>query len=638
VSGHPWEAQGVFNGCPVRKDGKVYLVYRALSLPHHKPPHRGFIPVSSIGIAESEDGLHFHDRRQLVIPEQEWESYSCEDPRVTYLDGKFLIAYTAVANHPPSADEIRIGLAISKDLEKVEERHLVTHFNSKGMAIFPERIGNKVWAVLTVHTDDPPARISLASFDKVEDLWNRGRWEEWYKNLEENSLTLQRSPEDHIEVGAPPIKTERGWLLFYSYIDRYFIPEKRLFTIEALLLDLSNPLKVIARTNHPLLVPEEYYEKVGYVQDVVFPSGALKVDDGNVLLYYGGADTVCCVAQVDLAGLLAQLLERTGTPKFVRAIENPTIVPERPWEARGVFNPAAVRLADRVHIVYRAQSQDGTSVLGYASSHDGIQIDYRSPEPIYVPREEFELKQRPGFSGCEDPRLTVVGDRIYMCYTAFNGNGPPRVALTSIEVDDFLGMKWNSWEKPVLISPPGLDDKDACVFPEKVKDPKSGEEMYLLVHRLGLDMDYALVPSLDFDGNTWLEECQWIRPRRGSWDSVKVGLAAPPFKTEEGWIMLYHGVDDASTYRVGAVLLSLQNPLEVIGRTEEPIFEPEEKYEKQGMVNNVVFPCGSVNLGGKTYIYYGGADRVIGVASLETNRLLGALLPKRNGGTSLWKD
>ena len=128
-----------------------------------------------------------------------------------------------------------------------------------------------------------------------------------------------------MEVGAPPIKTKYGWLLFYSYILKYFTQD-RLFTVEAILLDLNEPFKIIARTKYPLLVPEEYYEKVGSVSNVIFPSGALKVKN-RVYLYYGAADIVCCVAFVDLNMLLEKLLREIETPKFLRAKENPIIIP-----------------------------------------------------------------------------------------------------------------------------------------------------------------------------------------------------------------------------------------------------------------------------------------------------------------------
>ncbi|MEM2921410.1 MAG: hypothetical protein QXF26_03740, partial [Candidatus Bathyarchaeia archaeon] len=285
---HSWEAQAAFNGCPVKKDDKIYLIYRGLSLPHYHATPRTLIPVSNIGIAVSKDGLDFHDRKLLVVPEKVWERFGCEDPRVTYFDGRYFIFYTALSNYPPTHDDIKIGVAITRDLRKIEEKHLVTHFNSKAMALFPDRIENKIWAVLTVHTDRPPSYICLASFDKIEYMWDKGYWEEWYKNFEKHALPLLRSPADHVEVGAPPIRTRAGWLLFYSYIRRYFTRDK-LFTVEAVLLDLRDPLKIVARTKYPLLVPEEYYEKVGYVPDVVFPSGALHVKN-RIYLYYGAAD------------------------------------------------------------------------------------------------------------------------------------------------------------------------------------------------------------------------------------------------------------------------------------------------------------------------------------------------------------
>ena len=626
-----WEAQSVFNGCPIRRGEKIDMVYRALSLPRRLADKGVSAPVSTIGIATSKDGLDFYDRRQLIAPEEEWESTSCEDPRVTFLDGRYFIFYTAISNHPPAPDDIRIGVAVSKDLRKIDEKHLVTSFNSKAMALFPDRAGGKIWAALTVHTDRPPAKICLAPFEKPQDIWDKSYWDAWYKSFEKYSLPLVRNQEDHVEVGAPPIRTDSGWLLLYSYIRGYFTPN-RLFTVEAALLDLEDPTRIIGRTRYPLLAPEEYYEKVGYVPDVVFPSGALKVKN-TVYLYYGAADTVCCVAIVDLDTLVRRLSGQIETPRFLRAQENPIISPNLPWESKATFNPAAICINGAVQIVYRAVSRDDTSVLGYARSFDGVHVDYRSPDPIYSPREGFEVKHQSGNTGCEDPRLTLVGDKIYMCYTGLDGGNPPRVALTSIGVDDFSNMQWN-WAKSVLISPPGADDKDACVFPEKVKDPRTGEEQYLIVHRLGTDIDYALTPSLEFDGKTWIEEHRWIQPRRGFWDCVKVGLAAPPLKTRGGWIMLYHGVDEKATYRVGAVLLSPENPLLVIGRTDEPVFEPEEKYEKEGNVNNVVFPCGAVTTGDRMYIYYGAADKVIGVATLETEKLLKELQPSSLGDPS----
>ena len=137
---HSWEAMAVFNGCPVKKGKSTYLVYRALSMNHYSAVAKLELAVSNIGVAESKDGIHFHDRQCLIYPQKMWERFGCEDPRVTNLNGKYYIFYTALSTYPFSADGIKVGLAISKDLKTVDEKHLVTPFNAKGMALFPEKI------------------------------------------------------------------------------------------------------------------------------------------------------------------------------------------------------------------------------------------------------------------------------------------------------------------------------------------------------------------------------------------------------------------------------------------------------------------------------------------------------------------
>ena len=614
-----WEAEGVFNGCPVIKDNKTYLLYRAFSMPHYHDGARANITTSDIGIAESKDGISFEGRRRFIVPEHNWERFGCEDPRVTKLGGKYYIFYTALSHYPPRAEGIKVALAISKDLKKVEEKHLVTPFNAKAMALFPEKINGKIWAILTAHTDNPPSKICLASFKKEKEIWSEVYWEKWYKNLEKHSLPLQRKFEDHVEVGAPPLKTKYGWLLFYAHIRNYF-SSRRLFGVEAVLLDLKNPSKIIARFENPVLTPREYYERIGLVPNVVFPSGALIKGDW-VNLYYGAADTTCCLVYIKLSTLLREMLGKNDEARLIRFTENPILSPlkKHAWESKCAFNPAAIYLGGKVHIIYRAVSEDDTSVFGYATSKDGVRIDYRSPEPIYVPRESFEQKApHGGNSGCEDPRITNIDGKIYMCYTAFDGN-IPRVALTHVSVKDFLRQKWN-WSKPVLISPADLNDKNAHIFPEKVKGK------YLIVHRVGYDIDYSYSDTLDFKGETFLEEQRWIYTRKGWWDSRKIGAAAPPIKTKQGWIMLYHGIsDEDGAYRVGAVLLDLKNPTKILARTINPILEPETSYEKAGLISNVVFPCGNVVLGNKLFVYYGGADKVVGVAAIEVNKLLKTL-------------
>jgi predicted GH43/DUF377 family glycosyl hydrolase len=118
-----------------------------------------------------------------------------------------------------------------------------------------------------------------------------------------------------------------------------------------------------------------------------------------------------------------------------------------------------------------------------------------------------------------------------------------------------------------------------------------------------------------------------LSPRNGTWDSGKVGIAGPPVKTKYGWLLLYHASSKQHhTYRIGAVLLDKEDPTIVLARSTDPIFEPTEDYEKYGVVNNVVFPCGMAISNNKIYLYYGGADKVVGVASCDVSDVLNPLI------------
>ena len=618
-----WEALAAFNPCVVKGNKKYHMLYRAQSLPQEY--HGEQMSVSSIGYAESTDGIHFDQRRQLIKPEQPWEKFGCEDPRVTKLGDKYYIFYTALSFYPFSAPGIKIGLAITKDFQTIEEKHLVTNFNSKAMALFPEKINGKFVAVLTAHTDQPPAKIGLAFFDKEEELWSEHYWTDWHSSLDSHVLPLLRNSNDHIEIGAPPIKTAKGWVFIYSYIQNYFSSQK-IFGIEAVLLDLKNPAKVIGRTTKPLLVPEKEYELKGDVPNVIFPSGAL-LEQEKLSFYYGAADTTGCMATANVNDLIAALTPKEKfifeTSKniakgFQRYQGNPLITPrpEFAWEAKATFNPAAIYEDGKVHIIYRAMSHDDTSVFGYASSVDGIHIDERLSMPIYVPRASFEQKLRPGNSGCEDPRLTKLDNRFYMFYTAFDGY-IPRVAFTSISVKDFLAKRWN-WEMPIVITPPGIDDKDSCLLSKKINGK------YVIFHRAQENMRINFVESLAFKENQLLEHSGYlIKPMKEYWDNRKFGISPPPLATKKGWLLLFHRVTKPeSIYKVEALLLDIDNPTKVIAETDATLFEPETDYEKIGQISNVVFPCGAVLLKNEIFLYYGGADEVVGVAKMRLKDVL----------------
>jgi predicted GH43/DUF377 family glycosyl hydrolase len=620
---HHWEEFAAFNMCPIKKGKTVYGLYRAISAVDKIIEQQ---QTSIIGIGKSKDGLHFEDRVPFIEPKEEWDMNGCEDPRVTFFEGKYYIFYTALSGYPFNKDNIKVAVAVSQDLKKIDERHLVTPFNAKAMALFPERVNGKITVIFSAHTDMPPAKMAIAQVDRIEQLWDKSFWQDWEKNINLNAIDFRRNDRDHLEVGAPPIKTKYGWLLIYSHIQNYFpsTEEKldRIFGIEALLIDFNDPKKIIGRTKGPILVPEESYELSGYVPNVIFPTGVI-IDKDIVNIYYGAADTTTCLARMSLKDLISSMYEGTKDQwYFMRSLNNPIIEPieTNDWESKATFNPAAIYLNKKIHILYRTLSSDNTSFIGYASSSDGLTIDKRLPEPVYFPREDFERKKVPnGNSGCEDPRLTQIGKNIYICYTAYDSIGPPRVAVSSITEKDFLAHNW-SWTKPILITPPGFDDKDTCIFPEKFKDG------YLIIHRVGNEICGDYLSSLDFEKNIVKRCIRIIGPRMNAWDSLKVGIASPPVKTKYGWVLLYHGVSKShSTYRVGVVLLDLKDPTIVLARSSDAIFEPEEDYEKFGIVNNVVFPCGVILKNDLLYIYYGGADKVTGVATMKLSVLISSL-------------
>ena len=619
---HYWEASATFNMSTVKRGRSIYGLYRAIS---GKNDLSAPDQISTIGMAESSDGLHFKERRQFIVSEAEWERFGCEDPRATFFDGRYYIFYTALSHFPFTAEGIKVAVAVSKDLKRVDERHLVTPFNAKAMTLFPERIDGKITALFSAYTDSPPAKMVIAQADDVSEFWSQKFWERWRQNIDDHTLSLRRDDYDHIEVGATPIKTKYGWLLIYSHIEHYFSSSgnsKPQFGIEAFLLGLKDPYKIVGSTKGPMMVSEEPYELSGHVPNVVFPSGVILNHD-ILTIYYGAADTTTCAARVRLDDLISSIYNETRHHRHFRRIQkNPIIVPDanHKWESKATFNPAAIDLGGKIHILYRALSNDNTSTIGYASSIDGISVSERLVEPIYVPREDFENKKIEGDnSGCEDPRLTKIGDTLYMCYTAFDGIGPPRVAVTSIGEKNFLSRRWK-WTKPELITPKDIDDKDACIFPKKI----GGK--YLIFHRIGTDICGDFLNSLDFKMETVRKCIRIFGPRPGMWDGAKVGITAPPIRTEEGWLLLYHAISEHHhTYHIGAVLLNLKDPTTVLSRSTDPIFEPEQPYEKEGIVNNVVFPCGMVVRDESLYIYYGGADKVVGVAAMELDILVDTL-------------
>ena len=614
-SKNSWESYAAFNGSLIKSRDKYRMLYRAMS--NKQFVNGAELELSVIGQAESSDGINFEKRRMFINPSEEWDRFGCEDPRVTYLDGEYFIFYTALSTYPFSANGIKVGLALSNDLEGIKEKHIITPFNAKAMTLFPEKINGKYAVILTANTDNPPSKIAIAYFDKKEDMWSQDYWNKWYKSLDKNTIPLSWCSLDQVEVGATPIKTPYGWLLVYCYLKNYFTNQRQV-QIRCAMLDASDPRKVIGEVKKPLLFPETDYETKGNVPDTIFTNGAI-LEKENLSIYYSACDTSIALAEIPIKEIYANTQINDVVPVvFEKFEENPILKPisEHDWESRAVFNPAAINLSGKIYLIYRAMSQDNTSRWGLAVSTDGVKIDERLTDPIYSPREDFESKKVPGGnSGCEDPRITQIGDRLYVCYCAYDGRDVTRVALTSIATSDFINRNWN-WEKPILITAPGIYDKDACVFPE-LFDGK-----YLFLHRItpGISVDYT--DTLAFSENNWLKTQSYIIPHPGSWDDEKIGIGPTPIKTPYGWLLIYHGISTKDHgYRAGAMLMDSRQPQIITARTEYPVLEPTEDYEKADG-RGIVFPCGSVEMGKFLYVYYGAADGVIGVAKINTKNLL----------------
>lgn len=302
-----------------------------------------------------------------------------------------------------------------------------------------------------------------------------------------------------------------------------------------------------------------------------------------------------------------------GHELFQRYPGNPILtVSDWPYRANSVFNAAAAEVDGKILLLARVEDFRGISHLTVARSKDGIsdwQIDGAptlKPEPDKYPEELW---------GIEDPRITWIEDmeKWAICYTAYSQGGPlVSLALTS---------NFKTFRRLGPVMPP--EDKDAALFPVKFNG------LWAMLHRpvprssmLGAHIWISFSPNLKH----WGEHHEIIPARQGGWwDANKIGLCSPPLQTKAGWLILYHGVKttaSGSIYRLGLALLDLENPLKVIRRTDEWIFGPKTHYEREGDVDDVVFPCGWVKKDDKMLIYYGAADSSLCLATADLEELV----------------
>lgn len=287
----PYPVATVHNAAVTKYKDSYIMLFRS-----HKLNGR-----SILGLAESTDGFNFKVHPEpFMIPAEsgvfaEYEEYGVEDPRVIFLEGEYLITYSAYSRHG-----VRVGLAKTKDFKSIERFSLITEADYRNVVIFPEKF-NGLYARL----DRPHSEISPWSvwISYSPDLRYWGDSKLIMKPMQYHWDEMKIGP------GAPPIKTERGWLNIYHGV--FPTMDGSVYRLGVALHDLEDPSKIIAVGDEWILQPEEVYEITGYVHNVVFSCAAVPEDDGTVKIYWGGADTVMCVGTAVLDELVDHCLKNS---------------------------------------------------------------------------------------------------------------------------------------------------------------------------------------------------------------------------------------------------------------------------------------------------------------------------------------
>jgi predicted GH43/DUF377 family glycosyl hydrolase len=287
--------------------------------------------------------------------------------------------------------------------------------------------------------------------------------------------------------------------------------------------------------------------------------------------------------------------------KLTRISDEPILVPnpEHPWERAAVFNCGAVYEKGLFHVIYRASDigpheryGEYHNSLGYAVSKD-LRHWHRLSEPVLKNDVPQELR------GPEDPRLVKIGNIFYMTYVGFANRFPGDYRICLATSQDLV-----NWTRQGIL----LDEenKNAALFPELFE----GE--YLLLHRRHPDIWI----SSSRDLRTFYNHTRVMTKLDDDWQSARIGIAGPPVKHPDGWLLFYHAVDQNNTYRLGVALLDRQNPRCVLARQRRPVIEPELPWEINGFVPNVIFSCATLEVDDRYVVIYAGADTVIGAAYL----------------------
>ncbi len=451
-------------------------------------------------------------------------------------------------------------------------------------------------------------------------------------------------------IPAQAFCKKEGVVLFYYALDK-----NKKVSIGVALFDKDDPEKLLWRNPRPV------WKQKG--RDKITPLGLAEKNDQLFFYYEDKQGQLMSVS-------LPTLWHPETQPKpekeqmVIKSEKNPIFGPEENnhWENFAAFNPTSFQYNGKIYLLYRALGKDNLSRVGCAVSTDGIHIEERYSEPIYSPMADFEggnghvNKNEPrselvsggGWGGCEDPKVTLIDDTLYMVYVAFNGWSEPNIAFTYIPLKEFLRRNWKAWKFPVKITSSDINTKNPKAIKESLEDrpgqthigdknpailPQKINGKYIIFHRLWPNIVYDKVDKLDFDGKTYLRGDNIIPIRKDLWDGKKIGISCAPLKIKEGWLAIYNAVSDGK-YKIGAMILDSQDPSKILYRSPRPIIEPVNDYENYGHKFGVVFAGGSIIKDGKLFIYYGGSDKCscVAVAKLDDfiKRLKKESKPKTN--------
>ena len=249
---------------------------------------------SILGLARSRDGLHWKvDPEPFLVPAREgdfaqYEEYGVEDPRITYLDGEYLITYSAYSRHG-----VRIGLAKTRDWRSVERFSLITEADYRNVVIFPEKFNGLYARLDRPHSEISPWSVWI-SYSPDLRFWGESKL--IMKPVQYHWDQMKIGP------GAPPIRTDKGWLNIYHGV--YPTMDGSVYRLGVALHEMEDPSRIIGVGDDWILQPEEPFELTGYVHNVVFTCGAIPEDDGTVKIYWGAADSVMCMGTAKIDDLV----------------------------------------------------------------------------------------------------------------------------------------------------------------------------------------------------------------------------------------------------------------------------------------------------------------------------------------------